>query len=317
MSGADAVYLLLGLMYGATALLTFRDRSHPRRWAAGLFWALWALSFLAGRWLGDLANGVLVMALALIVGLNLVRRGAVATTDPPTREALAAQFGARLFLPALVIPFVALLGSLTLKYLTLGGRPLIDPAQTTYVALALGVILALAAAMPMLKARALEPAQESRRLVDQIGWAALLPQMLAALGVVFVSTGVGKTIGDWVAHYLPVGSPLAAVCVYTFGMALFTVIMGNAFAAFPVMTAGVGLPLLVHRFGGDPAVVSAIGMLSGFCGTLVTPMAANFNLVPAALLDLPRYAVIRAQAPTAAIMLIGNTALMYLLAFHR
>lgn len=27
-------------------------------------------------------------------------------------------------------------------------------------------------------------------------------------------------------------------------------------------------------------------MLSGFCGTLMTPMAANFNIVPAALLEL-------------------------------
>ena len=100
-------------------------------------------------------------------------------------------------------------------------------------------------------------------------------------------------------------------------MALFTIVMGNGFAAFPVMTAGIGLPLVVHKFGGDPAVVAAIGMLSGFCGTLVTPMAANFNLVPVALLDLPdRYAVIKAQAPTAAMLLVVNTALMYLLAFH-
>jgi uncharacterized membrane protein len=59
--------------------------------------------------------------------------------------------------------------------------------------------------------------------------------------------------------------------------------------------------------------VAAIGMLAGFSGTLLTPMAANFNLVPAALLDLPdRYAVIRAQAPTALAMLAFNTALLYL-----
>ena len=65
-------------------------------------------------------------------------------------------------------------------------------------------------------------------------------------------------------------------------MALFTMIMGNAFAAFPVMTAAIGVPLLIQHFGGDPAVVGAIGMLAGFCGTLMTPMAANFNIVPAA-----------------------------------
>jgi len=97
---------------------------------------------------------------------------------------------------------------------------------------------------------------------------------------------------------------------------LFTVIMGNAFAAFPVMTAGVGLPLLIHQHGADPAILGAIGMLTGYCGTLMTPMAANFNLVPAALLELDDpNAVIRAQFPTAIPLLLVNLVLMYWLAF--
>ena len=94
--------------------------------------------------------------------------------------------------------------------------------------------------------------------------------------------------------------------------------MGNAFAAFPVMTAGIGLPLIVHQFGGNVTVMAAVGMLSGFCGTLMTPMAANFNIVPAALLELPdEYAVIKAQIPTALLMLAANTAIMYLFVFRK
>lgn len=108
------------------------------------------------------------------------------------------------------------------------------------------------------------------------------------------------------------------VCAYTLGMALFTVIMGNAFAAFPVMTAAVGIPLIVRRFGGDPAIMASVGMLSGFCGTLMTPMAANFNIVPAALLELPdKNGVIRVQMPTALMLLLANTMLMYFLVFRR
>ena len=99
-------------------------------------------------------------------------------------------------------------------------------------------------------------------------------------------------------------------------MALFTIVMGNAFAAFPVMTAAIGLPLLIDGHHGDPAVIAAIGMLSGFCGTLLTPMAANFNIVPAALLDLrDRNAVIRAQVGTALPLLAVNIALIVWLAF--
>jgi uncharacterized membrane protein len=82
------------------------------------------------------------------------------------------------------------------------------------------------------------------------------------------------------------------------------------------MTAGIGLPLIVMKFGGDPVVMAAIGMLSGFCGTLTTPMAANFNLVPIALLGIQdRYAIIKAQIPTAILLLMTNTVLMYVFVF--
>ena len=153
--------------------------------------------------------------------------------------------------------------------------------------------------------------------MDSVGWAAVLPQMLAALGAVFAMAGVGEVVGGIAGQIIPAGSLLAAVAVYGFGMALFTMIMGNAFAAFPVMTAAVGLPILIRGFGGDPAVICAIGMLAGFCGTLMTPMAANFNIVPAALLDLKdRNAVVKVQVGTAVPLLFCNIALIYFLGFR-
>jgi uncharacterized membrane protein len=58
-------------------------------------------------------------------------------------------------------------------------------------------------------------------------------------------------------------------------------------------------------------------MFSGYCGTLLTPMAANYNIVPAALLELPdRYGVIRAQIPTALMLLLVNILLLNLLMFN-
>jgi uncharacterized membrane protein len=102
-----------------------------------------------------------------------------------------------------------------------------------------------------------------------------------------------------------------AVVAYCGGMVLFTVMMGNAFAAFPIMTLGVGLPFIVNAHGGNPAIMGALGMLSGYCGTLVTPMAANFNLVPVRLLELKDdFAVIKAQAPFAAAIWIFNVVVM-------
>ena len=141
--------------------------------------------------------------------------------------------------------------------------------------------------------------------------------MLASLGAVFALAGVGDVVGGIVRLAIPDGSLLGAVIAYGLGMALFTIVMGNAFAAFPVMTAAIGIPLLIHQYHGDPAIICAIGMLAGFCGTLLTPMAANFNLLPAALLQLKdEYGVIRRQVGTALPLLCVNILLIYWLAFR-
>ena len=49
----------------------------------------------------------------------------------------------------------------------------------------------------------------------------------------------------------------------------------------------------------------------------MTPMAANFNIVPAALLELKnQYGVIRAQIPTAIPLLIANILILYFAGFR-
>ncbi len=312
----DWVYAIAGVLMAALAVLSQRDRANPRRIRNALFWGLFALSFLAGSRLGDFGNGLLVLALAGVAALGL-GHGKPTTTTLAQRQAGARRWREWLFAIALIIPAVAVTGALAVKAPGVEWRAILDVKQATVIALTLGALASLGVGMAVLRPPILAPVQEARRLMDAVGWAAVLPQALAALGAVFALAGVGKIIGDLTAQVIPVESPLAVVVAYCFGMALFTAVMGNAFAAFPVMTAGIGLPLIVHRFGGDPAIMAAIGMLSGFCGTLVTPMAANFNIVPAALLELPdRYAVIKVQAPTAAIMLLANTALMYVLVFR-
>jgi uncharacterized membrane protein len=317
MIGLSVVYVLAGIVFGAFAVLSALDRNNPKRIGNATFWGLVATSFLVGDQLGDRGNGALVLALALIAGFGWLGRGQPGTTSPVERKALAERFGARLFVPALTLPLVVIFGVLVLKPLSFGGQSLLDPKQATLISLALAAIVATAVGLILLRQPLISPLQEGRRLMDTVGWAALLPQMLAALGAVFALAGVGETIGQLVTAWIPMDSRLTAVAVYCLGMAGFTMIMGNAFAAFPVMTAGVALPILIGRFDGDPAIVASIGMLSGFCGTLMTPLAANFNLVPAALLELPnRYAVIHAQIPTALPLLLVNTGLMYVLAFR-
>jgi uncharacterized membrane protein len=311
------LYVLAGAMFAAFALLSALDRANPKRFGNAAFWGLMAVSLLGGDWIGDFGNGLLVLGLAGLAGFGFIGRSHPPTTGEEERQAWSEKLGNKLFLPALIIPATALLGTLLYNYTPLGETGLFEAKRETYVLLGLGVLLALATIFVWLKPPALAPLQEGRRLIDAIGWAAVLPQMLAALGVLFAAAGVGTIIGELTQAIIPEGSVFLTVAVFGIGMAMFTIIMGNAFAAFPVMAAAIGVPLLIQGYGGDPAVIGAVGMLAGFCGTLMTPMAANFNLVPAALLELKdQYGVIRAQVATALPLLAVNIVIIYVAAFR-
>jgi uncharacterized membrane protein len=311
-----AIYILMGMLSAGVAIVSGRDRSNPRRFNNAAFWGLYSITFFFGSLLPDVANGVIVIVMALVAGIGKLGPIPAESNSRGEREASARRWGNRLFIPALAIPVITIVGATLLKAVPVGSATLIDPKDVTIVWLGIGTVGALLIGMVMLRPRLATPVVEARRLWDSVGWAAVLPQALAALGAVFAVAGVGKIVAGLADKYLPLGTPLAAVVVYAVGMALLTALMGNAFAAFPVMTAGIALPLVVQQYGGNVVVVTAVGMLSGFCGTLTTPMAANFNIVPARLLELPDdNAVIRVQIPTALALLAANIVIMYFFAY--
>ncbi len=311
------IYWLVGGYLLWSALRAVRDRSNPRRLANGLFWGLVAATMLAADRMPAAVVGSIVVALACLAGFGGLGRGRCDEGTPATREASARRLGNRLFFPALLIPLVAVLVAVPLADLQVGGMRVFGAQLTTLVGLGVACVVAVAAALLMTRSAPAAAIEQSRRLLDAIGWAALLPLLLATLGSVFAATGVGDAVAGLIRMLIPVENRFVVVLAYALGMAAFTMVMGNAFAAFPVMTAGIGLPLLVQMHGADAASLAAIGMLSGYCGTLLTPMAANFNLVPAALLELrDPNAVIRQQVATALPLLACNIALMYLIVFR-
>ena len=315
------VWWLVALIPGTAAYFDLR----ARRWGNALFWAIMTVTFVAGDTILAASKagnklpvqcvGVAVIVLALLASTGLMRRATVTTADPSASQ--AARLGHRLFLPALLIPAVTAFVYVLAKYGAPLGPWLFEQSQASLVALAVGCIVALTAALRVTGATPPQAFRESSRLLDALSWAVVLPMLLAALGGVFAQTGVGDAVANLVGYVIPTESRLACVIAYALGMMAFTVVMGNAFAAFPVIAAGIGLPLLVRQHGADPAVVGSLGMLSGYCGTLLTPMAANFNIVPAVLLELKNpYGVIREQWPTAVALAAVNVVLMYFLAFR-
>jgi uncharacterized membrane protein len=310
------LYVFAGAVFASFAFGSARDAGNPKRWGNTAFWSLVAISFWFGDMLGDIGNGVLVLALVALAGAHLLGRSAGRSTTDEERQRFSERFGNKLFLPALIIPFVAFVGTLLFTYTPLKDSGIIEGKSVTLVLLGAGVMIALVTCYAWLKPPALAGVDEGGRLADAIGWALVLPQMLASLGAVFAAAGVGDTIGAVAGEIIPHGSVFLAVLLYAFGMVIFTMIMGNAFAAFPVMAAAIGVPILIQQDAGNPAVIGAVGMLSGFCGTLMTPMAANFNVVPAALLELKnQYGVIKAQVPTAIPLLIANIVILYIAGF--
>lgn len=310
----DYLYWLAGLVLAITALMTFTDKTHPRRVSTGLFWLLYAVIFLIGDKIPPAIVGIAAVVMALIAGFGGVGQGKHGSLPEAERRASAKRLGNKLFIPALLIPLVTVLGTVFFKDVKIAGLALLDPKNVTFVSLGIGCLISLGVVCWLTRDSVTQGVKESRRLIESLGWALVLPQMLAMLGLVFADAGVGKAVAHLSTAYINMDYKLVAVAVYCIGMALFTVIMGNGFAAFPVMTGGVGVPILVGMFHANPAVMAAIGMFSGYCGTLMTPMAANFNIVPAALLELDdKNAVIRAQVPTALGVLAANIALLYFL----
>jgi uncharacterized membrane protein len=307
-------YIIVGILLATIAIFTLLDKNHPKRLSSGIFWLIYAVIFLVGNWLPDAVVGIMVIVMAFLAGSGKVIGGEHQQPDLAQRQRDAKRFGNKLFIPALTIPLMAIVATLLPKGFSIGSLQLIDPKSATIIGVGLGCILALFIGALITKSRPTQGIHEARRLLDALGWAVVLPQMLAMLGLVFSASGVDTAVGAALTNYINLNYKLIAALIYVLGMALFTIIMGNAFVAFPIIMGGVGIPILIGHFGANPAMVAAIGMLSGYCGTLMTPMAANFNIIPAALLELQdRNLVIKAQLPSGIGILFANLILLYVL----
>ena len=304
------LYVLLGSYFALISWRAARDRLRPAAAARSAFFGILAVLFLIGDLLPPALAGVLVLALAVIAGWGLPQQTAApasTSTHPGS---------ARLLLPVLAIPLLTIVLTLSLPYFTLAGVAFTKQAAALY-GLACACLVALALALAITRDAPAQALARGGDLLESIGWAVLLPLLLAVLGTLFAKAGVGDALAQAIGSVMPLDVRWVAILAYGLGMALLTMAMGNAFAAFPVIAGGIGMPFLVSVHGADPAPLAAIGMLSGYCGTLMTPMAANFNLVPVALLDLTdRNAVIRAQIPTALPLLAANLILLGLLCFQ-
>jgi len=298
----EVFYVLIGLIMLFAGIESFRDRENPARIGTGLFWVILAVIFAGAKFLPYLVIGILILILGLLSLFKQIKPGNIKGIDEKVAEKSAQRLGGWIFMPSVVL---AILSIVIAQFTPLGGQ----------IGIGISSVVALITAAVMTHANANTTYHDSERMVRSMGTAGILPQLLAMLGAVFTASGVGELTAKAISGVFPVGNHLLGVALYCIAMAVFTMIMGNGFAAFAVITAGIGIPFVVAQ-GGAPVVVAALGMTSGYCGTLMTPMAANFNSLPVALMEMKdNLGVIKQQAPVATVLLVIQIGLMYVLAF--
>ena len=296
----EVIYIIMGLITLYTGIKNFSDKENPSNVGTGIFWCSLGIVLAFGRWIPPMINGVIIIAMTIPAILHKVKIGKqYAPTQEETKEAFN-KIGMKIFLPALTIGIFAIIFAMFTKLGALVG-------------IGAGIIVSIILLMVYSSENKLQVfLKDSERLLSTVGPLSMLPMLLASLGAIFTAAGVGEVIAKLVGNIVPQGNVNVGIIVYAIGMMLFTMIMGNAFAAITVMTVGIGAPFVL-AYGADPVLIGMIALTSGYCGTLCTPMAANFNIVPVAMLDMKdRMGVIKNQIVPALIMITFQITYMIL-----
>lgn len=301
-NGLNVVWLIIGLITIYAGIKNLLDKENPSRVGTAVFWCSFGIVCGFGTWLPAKVSGALVLIMCLPPIFKKVKIGKV---DNPTKEHTEQQFkkiGMKIFIPAFSVAVCSLFFALFSN-------------MSSMVAITLGVVVAmiLLIAYDSKQNKPVAFLKDSERFLGITGPLSMLPQLLGCLGGVFTAAGVGDVVAQLVEKIVPKGNVNIGIIVYAIGMVLFTMIMGNAFAAITVMTVGIGAPFVL-AYGANPVVIGMLALTCGYCGTLLTPMAANFNILPVAILNMKdRWGVIKKQVLVAIIMLVFQICYMIVL----
>lgn len=294
----EVLYIVMGLVAIYAGIKNLLDKENKSRVGTAIFWGALGIVFIFGRWLPSTVNGILVIIMMLPAIFRKVMPGKAEPENKARTQELADKLGSKIFLPALAIGVFAVLIAIFTKLGALVG-------------VGIGVIVSMVLLMVFNRDnKPITFLNDSRRMLDIVGPLSMLPMLLASLGAIFTKAGVGEVVAGLVGNIIPKGNVTIGIIVFAIGMPLFTMIMGNAFAAITVMTVGIGAPFVL-AYGADPVVIGSLALTCGYCGTLCTPMAANFNIVPVALLEMDdKNDVIKNQVVVAVIVLVFQIAYM-------
>ncbi len=167
----EIFYALMGLLMIVIAFKSYKTVNSNKKYGTALFWILMSIPFLFGKQLpANIVGGILVASSLLTVSKQVV----FAKYDMPTEEfgqKQADKLGNKIFLPSLVLAFVAVAIAMLLT----------DFGSSSQFAIGAGAVVALLSAFMLTRAKVTTTVDDSARLLQQMGPASMLPQLLVAI----------------------------------------------------------------------------------------------------------------------------------------
>ena len=184
----ELFYILIGLQLLYTAYRVLKASTNSKKYGTALFWILLAILFIAGPYIPNVINGIFIIVMGILTLCKQVVIKNIIDVNEAQGNVGSQKYGNKLFIPAIVLAIAAIIVS---NWTPLGGA----------IGLGVSSILGLLAAYIVIKPNGKYILYDSDRLTQQIGTVGILPQFLAALGVLFTVSGVGDVISKGISSF--------------------------------------------------------------------------------------------------------------------
>ena len=187
----EVFYCVIGLVFILVGAKALKDDGCSKKLTTAAFWFLLAFTFIAGPWVPKWLVGAAIVLMACLTAIGGVVQSKNDVPDPVEVRKHADELGYKIFIPALCIAVVAVVGA------TLGSKVPALSWLTANNAIGLSGVVALFAVLLLTKASPKYAAVDGARLMDNVSTTGILPQLLSALGALFTAAGVGEAV----SHY--------------------------------------------------------------------------------------------------------------------
>jgi len=124
----NTFYVVGGCIMLVNAGCVAADKGHGSRWTTALFWTLLGTCFVFGASMPFVVVGYMVLGMGVLAVGGKIEKSRERTTSREERTESAKRLGNWLFVPALIVPVMAVLGTLIFPHLHWRGYSLVDPA---------------------------------------------------------------------------------------------------------------------------------------------------------------------------------------------